>query len=140
MMRVHQAHPPIVVTKSDYDRLFNLADSPLVSPTVGDYLMDELQRARVVAPEEVAATVVTMRSSFIFKDESTAESRIASLVFPGGENIDEGCISVVTPVGAALLGLSEGQSIAFETRTGESRVLTLVRVLSQNLTLSGARA
>jgi len=139
-MRVREAHPPIVVTKPDYERLFNLAESPQVAPAVGDYLMDELERARIVSPEEVARTVVTMQSRFIFKDESTGDSRTASLVYPDGENIDEGRISVVTPVGAALLGLSEGQSIAFETRTGEPRVLTLVRVLSQNVPASGARS
>jgi regulator of nucleoside diphosphate kinase len=132
MLRAHEAQPPIIVTKPDYERLFNLLESPLVSPAVGDYLMDELQRARIVAPEEVAPDVVTMQSRFIFRDESSGESRTASLVYPGAENIDTGCISVVTPVGAALLGLSEGQSISFETRTGVPRALTVVRVLSQD--------
>jgi regulator of nucleoside diphosphate kinase len=139
-MRVREAHPPIVVTKPDYDRLFNLVESPQVAPAVGDYLMGELERARIVALEEVAPNVVTMQSRFIFKDESTGESRTAALVYPGDEDIGQGCISVVTPVGAALLGLSEGQSIAFETRTGEPRVLTLLRVLSQAVPASAARS
>jgi regulator of nucleoside diphosphate kinase len=139
-MRVREAHPPIVVTKPDYDRLFNLVESPQVAPAVGDYLMGELERARIVALEEVAPNVVTMQSRFIFKDESTGESRTAALVYPGDEDIGQGCISVVTPVGAALLGLSEGQSIAFDTRTGEPRVLTLLRVLSQAVPASAARS
>jgi len=139
-MRARAAHPAIVVTKPDYERLFNLVESPQVSPAVAEYLMDELERAHIVAPEDVAPTVVTMQSRFIFKDESTGDARTASLVYPGGENIEEGCISIVTPVGAALLGLSEGQSIAFETRTGESRVLTLVHVLSQNRATRDARS
>ena len=139
-MRVREAHPPIVVTKPDYDRLFNLVESPQVAPAVGDYLMGELERARIVALEEVAPNVVTMQSRFIFKDESTGESRTAALVYPGDEDIGQGCISVVTPVGAALLGLSEGQSIAFETRTGEPRMLTLLRVLSQAVPASAARS
>jgi regulator of nucleoside diphosphate kinase len=139
-MRVHEAYPPIVVTKPDYERLSNLVESPQVSLDVGDYLMDELQRARIVEPEEIGPTVVTMQSRFVFKDERTGESRTASLVYPGDENIDEGRISVVTPVGAALLGLSDGQSIVFETRSGEPRRLTLIRVLSQNVAGSGAGA
>jgi regulator of nucleoside diphosphate kinase len=128
-MRVREA--PIVITRPDYERLSNLVGSSQVAPSVGDYLLDELERARIVEPEDVAATVVTMQSRFIFRDEASGETRAATLVYPDGENIAAGCISIVTPVGAALLGLSEGQSIEFETRTGERRVLTLVRVLSQ---------
>ena len=89
-MRVREAHPPIVVTKPDYDRLFNLVESPQVAPAVGDYLMGELERARIVALEEVAPNVVTMQSRFIFKDESTGESRTAALVYPGDEDIGQG--------------------------------------------------
>lgn len=117
----------------------DLVESPQVSPAVGDYMMNELQRARIVAAEDVAPTIVTMQSRFVFKDESTGESRTASLVYPGSENIDEGRISVVTPVGAALLGLSEGQAIVFETRSGEPRRLTLIRVLSQGAAAFQAR-
>jgi regulator of nucleoside diphosphate kinase len=137
-MRIHELHPPIVITRPDYERLFNLVESPRVARDVGDYLMGELDRARIVAPEEVAPNVVTMQSRFIFTDESTGESRTASLVYPGEENIDQGCISVVTPVGAALLGLSEGQSITFETRSGAPRALTLVRVLAQGVPAASA--
>jgi regulator of nucleoside diphosphate kinase len=72
-----------------------------------------------------------MHSRFVFKDESTGEARTVSLVYPGEEDIDDGRISILTPVGAALLGLSEGQSIEWETRIGESRTLTVLRLLSQ---------
>ena len=139
-MRVREAYPPIIVTKADYERLFNLVESPQVAPAVGDYLLGELERARVVAPEEAASTVVTMQSRFIFRDESTGDVRTAMLVYPGAEDIAEARISVVTPVGAALLGLSDGQSIAFETRARETRVLTLVRVLSQGYPAHSARS
>jgi len=138
-MRIREVRPSIVITRPDYERLFNLIDSAQVAPAVGDYLLDELQRARIVAPEDVAPTVVTMQSRFIFRDEATGDSRKASLVYPDGENINEGCISIMTPFGAALLGLSEGQSIDFETRIGERRVVTLVRVLSQRILAANMR-
>ena len=130
-MSTHAAPPAIVVTKPDYERLSNLVDSARATPLVGEYLANELDRARVVEANQVAPTIVTMHSRFVFRDESTGEARTVSLVYPGEENIDEGCISILTPVGAALLGLSEGQSIEWETLTGESRVLTVVRLLSQ---------
>jgi regulator of nucleoside diphosphate kinase len=130
-MSTHAAPPAIVVTKPDYERLSNLVDSARATPLVGEYLANELDRARVVEANQIAPTIVTMHSRFVFRDESTGEARTVSLVYPGEENIDEGCISILTPVGAALLGLSEGQSIEWETLTGESRVLTVVRLLSQ---------
>ena len=130
-MSTHAAPPAIVVTKPDYERLLNLVDSARATPPVGEYLANELDRARVVEANQIAPTIVTMHSRFVFRDESTGETRTVSLVYPGEENIDEGCISILTPVGAALLGLSEGQSIEWETLTGESRVLTVVRLLSQ---------
>jgi len=130
-MSTHAAPPAIVVTKPDYERLSNLVDSARTTPLVGEYLANELDRARVVEANQIAPTVVTMHSRFVFRDESTGETRTVSLDYPGEENIDEGCISILTPVGAALLGLSEGQSIEWETLTGESRVLTVVRLLFQ---------
>jgi regulator of nucleoside diphosphate kinase len=130
-MSTHAAPPAIVVTKPDYERLSNLVDSARATPLVGEYLANELDRARVVEANQIAPTIVTMHSRFVFRDESTGEARTVSLVYPGEENIDKGCISILTPVGAALLGLSEGQSIEWETLTGESRVLTVVRLLSQ---------
>jgi regulator of nucleoside diphosphate kinase len=106
---------PIVVTRADYERLSTLAEATARAPRVRDYLAAELERARVVADDQVAATVVTMHSRFVFRDDSTGDVRTVSLVYPG----------------AALLGLSEGQSIEWETRIGESRTLTVLRLLSQ---------
>jgi regulator of nucleoside diphosphate kinase len=123
--------PAIVVTRPDYERLSNLADSARRSPHVRDYLASELDRARIVEADQVASNIVTMHSRFVFRDESTGEERTASLVYPGEEDIDDGRISILTPVGAALLGLSEGHSIEWETRNGESRTLTVLKLLFQ---------
>ena len=130
-MSARASPPTIVIAKPDYERLSNLVDSALATPLVGEYLADELERANIVEADEIQPTVVTMHSRVAFRDESTGDVRTVSLVYPGEEDIDEGCISVLTPVGAALLGLSEGQSITWETLTGESRVLTVLRLLSQ---------
>jgi len=123
--------PTITIAKPDYDRLSNLVDSARATTPAGEYLAEELDRAQIVEVDEIGSSVVTMHSRVVFRDESTGDVRTVSLVYPGEENIDEGCVSVLTPVGAALLGLSEGQSIEWGTRTGESRVLTILRLESQ---------
>ena len=124
--------PPIVVTRPDYERLSNLVDAAAEAmPLAGEDLAGELDRARIVEADEVAADVVTMHAQFAFKDSVTGETRTVSLVYPGEENIDEGRISILTPIGAALLGLSEGQSVEWEARNGTPRTLTVVKLLSQ---------
>lgn len=127
------ALPDIVISRSDFERLSTLLDSASAA-AVSDYLDAELSRARIVDAEDLDQGVVAMHSRVTFRDDSTGRTRTVSLVYPGEEDIDSGCISVLTPIGAALLGLSEGQSIAWQTRNGESRMLTVLRSPSQGPT------
>ena len=124
--------PPIVVTRPDYERLSNLADAAMqASSTAGEQLAAELDRAHIVEADQIAPDVVIMHARFNFRDDMSGITRTISLVYPGEENVDEGRISILTPIGAALLGLSEGQSIAWEGRNGVPRSLTVLRLLSQ---------
>jgi regulator of nucleoside diphosphate kinase len=132
IMYIRGVPPPIVVTRPDYQRLSDLADAAMQSTLVaGEELAAELDRARIVEADEIAPDVVTMHARFTFRDESHGTTRTVSLVYPGEENVDEGRISILTPMGAALLGLSEGQSIALEGRDGAPRLLTVLKLLSQ---------
>lgn len=131
-MALRGTPPPIVVTQADHDRLSDLASAALRNmPAVGEFLAEELDRARVVAPAEIAPTVVTMNSRVEFRDDQTGEVRTATLVYPGDQDIAAGKISILTPVGAALIGLEEGQSIVWETRSGAQKSLTVLKVLFQ---------
>lgn len=131
-MHVQTFLPPIVVTRPDYERLSDLADAAMRSASgAADELAAELDRARIVEADEIAPDVVTMHARFIFRDEAHGTTRTVSLVYPGEQNIDEGRISILTPMGAALLGLSEGQSITLEGRDGAPRTLTVLKLLSQ---------
>lgn len=131
-MHIQGMLPPIVVTRSDYERLSDLADVAMRhASAAGEELAAELDRARIVEAGEIAPNVVTMHARFTFRDEAHGTTRTVSLVYPGEENIDEGRISILTPMGAALLGLSEGQSITLEGRDGTSRSLTILKLLSQ---------
>ena len=122
--------PPITITASDYERLARIASAFVGrSADEGLTLADELDRARIVDPDGVAPGVVTMNSRVEFYfDGREADRRTVTLVYPGEQDIAEGSISVHTPVGIALLGLSEGQSIEWTVRPGTPRRLTVTKV------------
>lgn len=120
--------PPVVFVSEDHERLSRLAF--VVSrnmPDVSEYLKDELDRATVVDDEDIQPTVVTMGTTVTFRDEETQDVRRITLVYPDDADISEGKISVMTPVGVALIGLQEGHSIYWFTRSGKPRILTVLK-------------
>lgn len=123
----------IVVTARDKDRLFQVVDLFLAKryDILVDFLRRELTRAKVVASEQVPRDIATMNSRVRYRDNETAEVFTFSLVYPGEEDSLLGRVSVLSPVGAALLGLSEGQSIEWTTIGARRRNLTLLSVLFQ---------
>lgn len=120
--------PNIIISQLDHDRLMGLAeDAPERSAAVADELIAELERAKIVAVGKVPAHVVQMGSSVEFKSHDGQQRRV-TLVYPGEADIAEGKISIMTPIGAALIGLAPGQSIAFAARDGKSQQLSVVLV------------
>ncbi len=120
--------PQIVMGQSDYRRLLDLADAVAESdPEVSDELAGELDRATVVADEAVEPEAVRMGSRVTYRTE-TGETRAVTLVFPGEADIARGRVSILTPVGTALLGLRPEQSIDWRTRNGRTHRLTVVAV------------
>ncbi len=125
--------PPITLTLSDYERLSLLAQAAAARmPELASVLTDELERAHVLADGRPERTVC-MGSTVEFRDEASGKVQTVTLVYPGDADISHGRISVLTPVGTALIGLSIGDSITFETRTGELRRLTVLQVLEPQL-------
>ena len=90
--------------------------------------MDELTRAQVVADSDVSPDVVTMNSTVHFRDNDTGREMIVKLMYPKDAIGFENAVSVLTPVGAALLGLSAGQKIDYETIDGRIKTLTVLEV------------
>lgn len=111
-MTEKNARPRIVISRIDAERLERLiASLPHRSvPGIGE-LEAELVRAEVVEPEAMPPTVVSMNSTVIFEIESLSEQFQLTLVYP--KDLDEtgGKISILAPVGSALLGLAEGDQI-----------------------------
>lgn len=128
-MHPADAFPAITLTASDHSRLSNLVTTVAdTAPDVYSYLTEELDRATVVAPDQMAASIVTMNAKVTFRDETTGQTRCVTLVYPQEADLADGKVSILTPVGAALIGVAEGQSIRWFTRQGEARTLTVLRV------------
>lgn len=113
--------PPITVSSRDLARLEALLESPAGRAAAGaEALAAELLRANVVAPEDLPADVVAMESTVDCVDELSGETHALTLVYPREADADAGKVSVLAPVGSALLGLSVGQSIDWRTPAGRS--------------------
>ena len=85
-------------------------------------LVKELAKARVVTSEKVPPDVVTMNSKVVLRDLSSSETIHYTLVFPKDANIDEGAISVLAPVGTAILGYRVGDEIEWQVPSGLRRL------------------
>lgn len=120
--------PDIIVSDADQHRLTVLATSALDRiPEVAEELLNEMERARVVPANAMPATAVQMDSTVVYRADDGRERRV-QLVFPGQADIDAGKISILTPIGTALIGLSEGQAITWLARDGHRRSMTVLRV------------
>jgi regulator of nucleoside diphosphate kinase len=113
----------LIISEADFELLARLRPH--------EALRRELQRAIVVSAEAVPPDVVTMNSRVLYTDESTGVRRLVTIVWPDQADGGDGRVSVLAPVGSALLGLSVGQSIEWQFPDGRSRRLRLEDVLSQ---------
>lgn len=122
-----------IITQFDIDRLDALIqrlgqqDRP---PATLDALEDELDRATVVTPAEVPPTVVTMNSEVRITELDTGCERRLTVVFPSLADIDDGRISVLAPMGLALLGARQGETVSWRTHRG-TRTLRVEEIVFQ---------
>jgi regulator of nucleoside diphosphate kinase len=127
-MTAPSLHPAIFIPALDYDRLFAMAEGHARrEPDVANFLMRELERASTDAPDD-PGRIVRMQSHVRFRDEATGQVRDVQLVYPGEADPASGRISILTPVGTALIGLREGQSIQWQDRGGKAKSLTVLNV------------
>ncbi|HMN52038.1 MAG TPA: nucleoside diphosphate kinase regulator [Xanthobacteraceae bacterium] len=120
--------PPIAITRRDCERLERLAAAATEKfPTASAFLAREIERAHLIEQFDMLPNLVVMGSEVEFRDDVSGQTRRAQLVYP--EQAGQGSkVSVLTPVGAALIGLSVGQSIEFQTPSGGWRALTVLSV------------
>jgi regulator of nucleoside diphosphate kinase len=119
--------PDIVIRATDEERLAALAATMLGSkPELAEELLGELARSRLADGEALPADTVQMGTTLTY--EADGRQRRVTLVYPQDADIDAGRISVLTPIGTALIGLAEGQSIEWTSRDGRRQRLTVVAV------------
>ena len=114
------------VTEPDLERLEALIE--LGSRDDAKYLSsleDELAHAHVVGPEKIPKNVITMNSTVRVKDLDTADESVYTLVFPGGTRNIPGAVSVLAPIGTALIGYREGDVIEWDVPAGTKRLKVL---------------
>lgn len=111
----------LTIGSGDYVRLMALGTA---AP-----LANELSRAAVVPEERMPANVVRMHSRVTYLDENSGRRREVELVYPQEADPTRGKISVLAPVGSALLGLAEGQSIEWSFPGGGLRRLRVERTV-----------
>lgn len=116
--------PPITITTKDLRLLSVLA---LGNTAAAGLLAREIDRASIVPANQMLPGVVRMGSRVTFRDDTTGQVRMMTLAYPGEVGGEPGRLSVLTPVGAALLGLSVGQNMTYFA-DGKRRSLLVLEV------------
>ena len=120
--------PRLVLGTADHAKLYALGEAGLDrNPDLAEVLLTELDRAKVVNDTKVPEGVVRMGSRVRYQTEAGADQTV-TLVYPVDADIEQGRISVMTPIGVALIGLKAGQSITWRDRADKRHKLTIVSV------------
>ena len=129
MLKKSKTLPRIVIDETLVGHLEELASGASErAPDLADRLLTKLSRARLVAPNRMPPNVVTIGNRVSYRDMAAGEERDVALVFPEEADIAQGRVSVLTPIGVALLGLSVGARFTWQTRSGETKELTVMQV------------
>ena len=125
------SQPKIILSSLDLERLESLLEDVGDKVPGSSVLLAELARAEVVEPKEVPASTVTMNSTVCFQMLPAGEKFELTLVYPKDMNGDPSRISVLAPVGGALLGLSVGQDIEWPVPGGKTIRVKITEVTYQ---------
>lgn len=121
--------PKITVDSAHQARIEGLAERAMQrNPEMAERLLDEVGRARIVASAKMPKNVISIGSAVTYRDESTGQDKSVILVYPEDADIAQQRISLLTPIGVALLGLSEGDTFHWDTRDKQRRTLTVTSV------------
>jgi regulator of nucleoside diphosphate kinase len=123
-----RARPALIIEAEDYERLRHVAlQARALQPALAERLLEEIERADLRPSDEVPLDVVAIGSDVTFFEDDSEQAETVRLVLPWEADLEPGWVSILTPLGAALLGLSVGQSIHWEV-DGQTRRLTVIGV------------
>lgn len=121
--------PHLIMAETEAEQLSALAlQMEQAAPLAADLLLREIDRAEVRPDADMPDHVVRMRSTVRFEDDANGAARSVLLVYPKEADIAAGKVSVLSLVGAGLIGLSVGQSIQWPDRDGHERALRILKV------------
>jgi len=124
-----RSRPAITVTAEDHHMLSRIAEGAAnTMPELAIELGTELDRAKILPEGRSSADHVRIGSEVTYRDEVTGKQTVVTLVWPQDADIAAGKISVVTPIGVALIGMAVDRSIDWTTRSGEVKRMTIVEV------------
>jgi regulator of nucleoside diphosphate kinase len=124
-----RVRPPIHLLASESDLVAALAlSAEHLQPVVAAMLLEEIERAELHGPDEMLDDYARLNSWVTFTDEKTRRVREVQLVLPADANIAERRISILTPMGAALYGLTDGGCISWPDLDGNERLIRVMRV------------
>ncbi|SJZ71762.1 nucleoside diphosphate kinase regulator [Novilysobacter spongiicola] len=123
----HDKSPSVTISRLDCERIESLLEQPIAAGIDTSALRRELDRADVVEPGDVPDDVITMNSTARFLDEASGEEHEMTLVYPRDANGQSDRVSILAPVGSALLGLRVGDTIQWPMpgRTLQLKVLSI---------------
>jgi regulator of nucleoside diphosphate kinase len=117
-----------MIAAADYEKLADLVETTRASmPALSQYLEKELDRAKIVTRADPSS--VQMGSTVRFHDHGSGRMHDIRLVYPGDSSLAEGRLSVLTPVGSALLGQQAGSTALCRNAAGQTRSLTIMSVM-----------
>lgn len=122
----------VLVGERDYSRLLAVIRNS--EPEISELLYDELDAATVLPDTELPADVVVMGSVVTFRDIASGEESTVTLVYPADADASRRCVSILAPVGAALIGLRVGETITWPVPKGGERHLEVIALTNPDWT------
>jgi len=121
--------PQILSSEDELGHIEVLAEGAMHrNPALADRLMEEISRARIVKANKMRKDSVSVGSTVTYHDETIGQTETVALVCPERADITRQQISIMTPIGVALLGLSEDAAFYWDTRDDQRRMLTIIAV------------
>lgn len=116
----------LIIAQDDFQNISSLIKN--ARREIAEPLEEELERATIVANEDLPSDVVAMNCQVVFKDMDSNKETTAILVYPQDVNTEENKISILSPIGSALIGLRAGQLIEWDLPNGKSKKLMVISV------------
>jgi regulator of nucleoside diphosphate kinase len=121
----------ILLTSIDAERLGRTIAASAQQAATASLLKEEIARARIVPQSAIPPDVVTMNSRVLVRDVDTGKTSELTLVYPRDADVDHGRVSVLAPLGSAMLGLSVGQTIEWPLPGGRTKRVAVLQIRYQ---------